>query len=234
MADQGSPGLPQPGIRAVRRCRHSRGSRTMTDIPASERAYRYIKDAILGGRLRSTTLDIRKTGDRLRMSATPVREALARLHSERLVRLTPHLGYTLVRLSADRLENLYDLSGVLVDVCLHRAADPSRSGPEPGTSDVTHLDYAVVLTDLLGKIASVQSNPELAAQISAVNDRLFQAREVEPRLFPGAASEVLDLRAMWIDRNFDRLRIRLGALHRERASAADAIVRVLDAAADED
>jgi DNA-binding GntR family transcriptional regulator len=206
----------------------------MTDVPASERAYRYIKDAILDGRLRSTTLDIRKIGDRLRMSATPVREALARLHSERLVRFAPHQGYTLVRLSADRLENLYDLSGVLIDVCLHRAAEASRSGPEPDTAYTTHLDYAVALTDLLQKIAAVQPNPELTAQISAVNDRLFRPRQAEPRVFPDASSQVLGLRALWIGRDYNGLRVRLDALHRTRANAADAIVRVLDAAADED
>jgi len=206
----------------------------MTDIPASERAYRYIKDAILGGRLRSPTLDIRKIGDRLRMSATPVREALARLHSERLVRFTPHQGYTLVRLSAERLENLYDLSGVLIDVCLHRAAEASKSGPEPDTAYTTHLDYAVALTDLLGRIAAVQPNPELTAQISAVNDRLFRPRQAEPRVFPDASSEVHGIKTVWIDRDYEGLRVRLDALHRTRANAADAIVRVLDAAADED
>lgn len=206
----------------------------MTDIPASERAYRHIKDAILGGRLRSATLDIRKIGDRLRMSATPVREALARLHSERLVRFTPHQGYTLVRLSAGRLENLYDLSGVLIDVCLHRAAEASRSGPESDTADAMHLDYAVALTDILQRIAAVQPNPELTAQISAVNDRLFRPRQAEPRVFPDASSEVLGLKSMWIDRDYDGLRTRLGFLHRTRSNAADAIVRVLDAAADED
>jgi DNA-binding GntR family transcriptional regulator len=205
----------------------------MTDIPASERAYRHIKDAILSGQLRSTTLDIRKIGDRLRLSATPVREALARLHSERLVRFAPHQGYTLVRHSAERLENLYDLSGVLIDVCLHRAAE-AASGPEPDTAVTMHLDYAVALTDLLRRIAAAQPNPELAAQISAVNDRLFRPRQAELRVFPDASNEVLGLRTMWIDRDYDGLRVRLGALHRTRASAADAIVRILDAAADED
>lgn len=206
----------------------------MTDIPASERAYRYIKDAILGGRLRSPTLDIRKIGDRLRMSATPVREALARLHSERLVRFAPHQGYTLVRLSAERLENLYDLSSVLIDVCLHRVAEASKSGPEPDTAYTTHLDYAVALTDLLGRIAAVQPNPELTAQISAVNDRLFRPRQAEPQVFPDASTEIFGLRAMWSDRDYDGLRTRLGTLHRTRANAADALARVLDAAADED
>jgi hypothetical protein len=206
----------------------------MTDIPASERAYRYIKDAILSGQLRSTTLDIRKIGDRLRMSATPVREALARLHSERLVRFAPHQGYTLVRLSAERLENLYDLSGLLIDGCLRRAAETFSSGLEPETAGTTHLDYAIALTDLLRRIAAVQPNPELAAQISGVNDRLFRPRQAEPRVFPDASSEVLGLRTLWIDRDYDGLRIRLCALHRTRANAADAIVRVLDAAIDED
>jgi DNA-binding GntR family transcriptional regulator len=205
----------------------------MTDIPASERAYRHIKDAILSGQLRSTTLDIRKIGDRLRLSATPVREALARLHSERLVRFAPHQGYTLVRHSAERLENLYDLSGVLIDVCLHRVVE-AASGPEPDTAVTMHLDYAVALTDLLRRIAAAQPNPELAAQISAVNDRLFRPRQAELRVFPDASNEVLGLRTMWIDRDYDGLRVRLGALHRTRASAADAIVRILDAAADED
>src|SRR5690606_10986352 len=136
--------------------------------------------------------------------------------------------------SADRLENLYDLSGVLIDVCLHRADEASRSGSEPDTAYATHLDYAVALTDLLQRIAVAQPNPELTAQISGVNDRLFRPRQAEPRVFPDVSSEVLGLKSMWMDRDYDGLRARLGSLHRTRSNAADAIVRVLDAAADED
>jgi len=206
----------------------------MTDIPASERAYRYIKDAILGGQLRSTTLDIRRIGDRLRMSATPVREALARLHSERLVRFTPHQGYTLARLSAERLEHLYDLSSLLIEICLHRVTEASGAGPDPDHATAANLTYAVALTDLLRRIAAAQPNPELAAQIGALNDRLFRVRQVEPQVFPDASSEILELGTMWINKDYDVLRVRLGALHRTRAGAADALVRVLDAAADAD
>ena len=72
------------------------------DVSASERAYQRVKGDILSGVIQIGLIDIRALGDQLRMSVTPVREALARLSAERLVRLAPHQGYVVAMPSARR------------------------------------------------------------------------------------------------------------------------------------
>src|SRR5690606_35745514 len=101
-------------------------ARTMADASAWERAYQRLKSDILSGSISVGPLDIRILGDRLRMSVTPVREALARLHAERLVRLAPHQGYVVATPSARRLEHLYELSSAMVHLCLERASRSRR------------------------------------------------------------------------------------------------------------
>ena len=82
-------------------------------LSAVDRAYLRLKADILHGALPVRALDIGQLGDRLRMSATPVREALARLNAEHIVRRSAH-GYAIVILSPRRIEHLYQVSGALL------------------------------------------------------------------------------------------------------------------------
>lgn len=207
------------------------GSQMMADAPASERAYQHLKSAILGGKLRSEMLDIRGLGDQLRMSATPVREALARLSAERLVRFVPQHGYAVVRLSAQRLEQLYDLSGLLLEACLQRAA---RIGHEAGAHAIPPLatGYADKISALSETIASAQPNRELLAQVEAVTQRLFVARQAEPRFFPDADVVAARLASLWTGGNYAELGRQLEDHHRSRVVLADPLARVLDTTPD--
>jgi hypothetical protein len=199
----------------------------MADASAWERAYQRLKSDILSGSIPVGPLDIRIIGDRLRMSVTPVREALARLHAERLVRLAPHQGYVVATTSAQRLEHLYELSSALVHLCLERASRSRRPKIAPTRPLLLAGSYASDLTALLGDIAAAQPNGVLAEAILSLNDQLYAARRYEPQLFAGADQELAGLITLWANRNAGDLRLRLRDHHRTRLVRVDAIARLL-------
>jgi DNA-binding GntR family transcriptional regulator len=82
-----------------------------------------IRGAILSGRLR-TGARLRQTdlADRLRISRTPVREALGRLQQEGLIALLPGGGVQVVQLDLDAAIELYDLREVLDGLAARLAA----------------------------------------------------------------------------------------------------------------
>jgi hypothetical protein len=195
------------------------------DPSAAERAYQRLKTDILTGALATGPLDIRGLGDRLKMSVTPVREALARLSAERLVKLAPHQGYAVANPSARRLRNLYDLSGALVDLTLQRCEASLSS--TPGAGDTQKGDYAQDMADLMSNLATSQPNRELGDHLLALSDRLFPARRCEPSLFPGALEELDLLAVLWTQRNLDELRLRFNQHHAARMERTESIASLL-------
>lgn len=104
------------------RAKHSRHGAT-ADI-----AYWTIRDAIRSG--------VIQTGDRLielelaaalDMSRTPVRDALRRLESERLVEKAPSRGFVVPTLTIDDIVEIYEIREVLEGLAARRAA--MRMGP---------------------------------------------------------------------------------------------------------
>lgn len=127
----------------------------MSVPPTSERAYQRLKNSILSGKLSSGPLDIGSFADRMRMSTTPVREALARLAAKRLVKPYPHQGYMAEVPSPDRLAHLYELSGRLIPLSLERASRLRRSA-EQAPIFTSAGSYADNMTRLLYDMASAQ------------------------------------------------------------------------------
>jgi DNA-binding GntR family transcriptional regulator len=197
----------------------------MPDLSASERAYRRLKCDILRGVLPTGPLDIRVLGDRLRMSVTPVREALARLSAERLVKLAPHHGYAIAALSARRLEHLYELAGLLLDLCIARIGETRRDRPDKEA--LWGVGYAEDIAALFMDVAVAQPNLELAQQIAALNDRLFLARRCETTIFTGALVEASTLLTAWDRRELGPLQQLSRSYHASRLARADAIARLL-------
>lgn len=199
----------------------------MSDPSASERAYQKLKSDLLSGALVAGPLDIRRLADRFRMSATPVREALARLCAERLIKQTPYHGYILVRPSARTLEDLYDLSGSLVDLCLAQASRPGEGASTAGRAYVSDRAYAEALGDLLRDIAASQPSLVLSEHVEALGDRLNPARRIEPRIFRSAVKDVSLLKADWASGDIAALRNRFERFHKSRIARVDALVRAM-------
>ncbi|RYG38536.1 MAG: GntR family transcriptional regulator [Burkholderiales bacterium] len=198
----------------------------MTAEPtAADRAYCRLKSGILRGELARVPLDIKKLGDRLRMSATPVREALHRLSAERLVRHTAH-GYAIVRLSGPRLDHLFEISDALSHFCIESARRAEWQSA-PIAAYAHHAGYADGLTALLADLAAHQNNVELITYITSVGDRLFAARRMETKVFPEADTEFERLRGLWNARDFDELVQALRDYHATRRERADALARCL-------
>ena len=95
----------------------------LDELPRSERAHRYLRDAIRAGRLRP--------GDRLRevevaatmgLSRTPVREALARLEAEGLVINDSMRGIVVTELDYSMVAELYVMREVLEGTAARLAA----------------------------------------------------------------------------------------------------------------
>lgn len=199
----------------------------MADPSAAERAYQQLKSDIVRGALPAGTLDARAIGDRLRMSVTPVREALARLNSERLVSLAPHQGYAVSAPSALRLEGLYDLSGLLVDACLERIKTAGTPDFAPSRSLPVHGDYAEDMTRLVREIAASQGNSEISEQIASLNDRLLLARRCEPKLFPNATQQAASLGVLFSTGDISGLQHLMRTHHRLRVERVDALARLV-------
>lgn len=81
----------------------------------SDRAYELLRDRIIDGRLTpGERLQIARLADELGVSQTPVREALNRLASERLVSLAPYKGFSVTPLlDDDSLRQLFDARRVI-------------------------------------------------------------------------------------------------------------------------
>jgi hypothetical protein len=161
------------------------------------------------------------------MSVTPVREALARLNAERLVKLAPHHGYALANPTARRLGNLYELSGALLDFVIERCESATSGAPLFRSQSPMAASYAEGLSDLIQNMAAAQPNRELGDNLQAICDRLFPARRCEPKVFPDLAEELELLSIIWARRDLSDLRRHLQHHHAARIARVDAISSAL-------
>lgn len=198
-------------------------------LSAAERAYERLRADILSGALPYGTLDMRGLGDRFRMSVTPIREALARLTAERLVKREAH-GYAIILLSPRRLENLYELSSGLLGVAIRNVRFIKCAGVAPAPLSRPG-GYAAGFSSLLLEIASGQTNSELVACIDDLTARLLPGRRCEPQIFPDALDDLALLASLWDKRDIDAVETFLEAYHATRMGRADALARCLAAQA---
>ena len=88
-----------------------------------------LRQLIIDGTLKpGTWLNERDLCDRLKISRTPLREAYRMLASDGLLTLQPKRGAMVVELSADDIENIFDVLAVLEGLAAHSAAE--RAGDE--------------------------------------------------------------------------------------------------------
>jgi len=86
-----------------------------------ELVFEFLRDAILSGRLRGGSHLIQdKIATELKVSRVPVREALLQLESEGLVRMEAHRGASVVWLSPDDVEEIFEIRAILVCAAIRR------------------------------------------------------------------------------------------------------------------
>ncbi len=101
--------------------RHKSGKENSESL--SQRAYEVLSHAIASGRLRPGARISEKTvASRLRISRTPVREALLRLEVEGVVRCTSRRSYNVGTLTVDDVRELYETLAILEAAAAARVA----------------------------------------------------------------------------------------------------------------
>ena len=106
----------------------------------SLRAYNYLESAILTGRLKPRERLIeQELAEQLKMSRTPIREALRRLEERGLVRILPRRGALVSDISSAEVENIYAVRSHLESLAARLAA--AHITPE-GIERVRELEAA--------------------------------------------------------------------------------------------
>ena len=89
----------------------------------SEGAYQAIRRRIITGALPpSSKLVVATLADALKLSATPINEALAALEREHLVTYLPHRGYFVSSVTAENVEDVYSIREVFELLAVRAAA----------------------------------------------------------------------------------------------------------------
>ncbi|MCY0882016.1 MAG: GntR family transcriptional regulator [Firmicutes bacterium] len=102
-----------------------------------EQAYEAVKQAILQGQWPAgTRIAERELCERLRISRTPVREAVQRLELEGYVRLIPRKGIEVREIAVAHPEEIFDLLGALEGLAVRWAAQKATPEQVEGLQDV--------------------------------------------------------------------------------------------------
>jgi DNA-binding GntR family transcriptional regulator len=181
----------------------------MPDRRVSERVYQEVRRRLLNGvfQLRER-LDVGRLADSLHASATPVREALFRLASERLTASVPGRGFFMAFWSEADLRALYEWRGVLAKLAGGRAqklADRTLAYPDRVALLLAGLDRA--------------ANPELRRAAGNADDRLHAARWAETDVFEDLVDEYAALKKALTGRNAAAGLSTLSAYHARRVEA---------------
>jgi len=164
---------------------------------------------------------VQDEAERLRLSTTPVREALAHLSGEGLVERAPSGGYLAVRMDAMAARERYALQGSHVRIAAesNRVALSTVRLPAPVIKEGAEGPGA----QLFAALVRYAGNQCLEAAYLRLEAQLVVLRKQEPLLFADLAEEAADLLAAWnegeagdferaADRYFQRRVLAAGAL----------------------
>lgn len=165
-------------------------------------AYSRIKSALLRNTTPAGTfLNIKTIAQTMRVSPTPVREALIRLSDEDLVGFAPNRGYFVRHLGPDDIRADYEIAFLIVKYSIEKALDTlsetpisaakdsaSRRLPSLSRTDVE--DTAAYVEGLYHRIALLSGNRKLVRAMDVFNERtgylrrfgLLQGEEFSPIL----------------------------------------------------
>ncbi len=164
--------------------------------------------------------------DDLFTSITPVRDALHRLVGERLVEVAPSGGFRVPLLTEVGLRHLYDWNQKLLQLAIADAVRqtdtavvaPPATGPEPDAAAALFI-----------RIAQFSRNPECAATLGGVNDRLAMVRTRELALLGSdeIRQEICILQGHLDAGQWTELRRGIQLYHRRREKLVGRIIAAL-------
>jgi DNA-binding GntR family transcriptional regulator len=185
-----------------------------------------------GGYVLGEALIIKDLSDRLRLSPTPVREALARLSGEGLVEERRGSGYFAPALGVTELTELYEAHQALVLAAVREPwPTPPPLTPEPAAgvtgqpSSGGPSDYVLRTERVFDAIVRAGGNRPLFDCYRRLADRLAPARFAEMQVL-GDIDEEFGLLRLASERDHQSIPARVRAFHRRRLRHAQDIVRI--------
>jgi DNA-binding GntR family transcriptional regulator len=131
-------------------------------------------------------LNIDELSDRVRASATPVRQALERLHGAGLIDCIPKRGFFAKVPDATELQELYEFAELVLDRSILAARDSSAvdslqpdlgaTAPASAHSVESLQRNAAVIEDVLERIARLSRNEQMLRMIRNFHDRSHYVR----------------------------------------------------------
>lgn len=150
--------------------------------------------SILLGELRSglrrpgSPINVKDVAERLRLSGTPVREALERLVGEGMVMASDDgHGFAAVRLRRSELAGHHELLGLLVESAVRSSGRERTSGKD---IVIDQTDPTSAVEDALRFAAAGTSNPVLPPEITRICNVVAPFRLHEPVLIRGWEAEL--------------------------------------------
>lgn len=184
---------------------------------AARRVYAEIKQRILQGALPvRERLDLERLAAELGVSLLPVRQALAQLGWERLVRPSTSQGYRVFFWSVAELAALYEWRGLLALAAYETAL------PDPEIARACRLQPYPQALWSLGRALEQGANPEIQLAARAADERLYIARPAEEDVLGDAGGELEGL-AQALALRSKRAKPLLRAFHRRRSTSAERI-----------
>lgn len=173
---------------------------------AGNRVYQAIKASIVACDFpQGRRIYLEPIADDLRVSTTPVREALNRLAAEGLVIKAPRKGFIAKRLSADNLLGDYELTKLLLTHELERI-EPAVCRKLPEYEPIAGVLYklnrsanysvttlAAYTGEIFTHIAALGENADVVWSIERANDHLYYIRTVECHFLHDVHSELTGL-----------------------------------------
>lgn len=156
----------------------------MANSPASrsEVAYEYLLQEILRGRFKpGEVVSIYALAEELRVSRTPVSEALKRLETEGLVQIMPRVGCRVIRLNAPDVAEVFALSGAIDGLVAAAAA---------AATDTRAVGSLRRLNDQIAEAVVREDKAAFDDRDHAFHDAIIEASQ-SPRLTRAARSSWL-------------------------------------------
>ena len=111
-----------------------------TNYLLGQKVFQSIQDDILSGRYqREEELREIAIGEELRVSRTPVREALRQLELDGLVKIIPNRGAYVVGISLEDMKEIYELRCILEKLCAKWAVKNAALEQIEGMEEVIYL-----------------------------------------------------------------------------------------------
>lgn len=170
---------------------------------------------------------VQDEAERLRLSTTPIREALARLSGEGLVERASSGGYVTLRLDAAAVRDRYAMQAYYVRIALELNLEALGSTGPPQPLRVGEETPATAVRRLFSGLVCSAGNALLWDGFQKVGGQLDLFRRLEPRLFPDLGGEAAALFAAYADIAGEAFEEAICRYHRRRMAAAGALAALL-------